>query len=320
MKIGNITLKSNVFLAPMAGVTNLPFRKLCIKEGCALAFSEMVSAKALSFEDVKTKDLMATDEEDEPSAIQLFGRDPDLLADVIARYVNDTPFKIIDLNAGCPAPKIVNNGEGSALMKDPILIGRLVEAAVKVARKPVTLKIRAGWDQEHINAVDVAKIAQESGASAVTVHGRTRDQFYGGNANWDIIAEVVDALSIPVIGNGDITSQEKARERMEQTGCHGVMIGRAAMGNPWIFADPSRTSATGSMRLEACRTFFQELLLSKPEKAALGEIRKHASWFTKGLRGSGEFRNRINQTQTVDEVFSCLFQYEEELNEDKNEK
>jgi tRNA-dihydrouridine synthase B len=276
----------------------------------------MVSAKALSYNDIKTNDLIVTSEADRPGAIQLFGSDPKILGEVIRRYVNETDFEIIDINAGCPAPKIVKNGEGSALMKTPMVIGQLLEAAVKATSKPVTLKIRAGWDQEHINAKEVGKIAQESGASAVTVHGRTRDQFYAGHADWNIIKEVKEALIIPVIGNGDVDSLLKAKERMTATGCDGVMIGRAAMGNPWIFNNHRTKPVSGALRLDTCRIFFQELLELKPEQAALGEIRKHASWFTKGLRGSGEFRSNINKTQTIEDVFSCIRHYEDMIQED----
>ena len=319
MKIGNIVLKNNIFLAPMAGVTNLPFRKLCLKEGCGLAFSEMVSAKALSYEDIKTNDLIVTSPEDRPCGIQLFGKEPEILADVIRRYVNETDFEIIDINAGCPAPKIVKNGEGSALMKTPELIGRLLEAATKATDKPVTLKIRAGWDQGSINAVQIGKIAQEAGASALTIHGRTRDQFYAGRADWDIIKEVKEILDIPVIGNGDVHSLQDAQRMKHLTGCDGVMIGRAAMGNPWIFNE-EEAEVLPLVRLETCKDFFMELLETRPEKVALGEIRKHASWFTKGLRGSGEFRNQINKTQTVQEVLTVIKIYKDELKMEKMEK
>lgn len=320
MKIGNVALQNNIFLAPMAGVTNLPFRKLCIREGCGLTYTEMISAKALSYEDIKTNDLMKTSPQDRPCGIQIFGSDPLIFQDVIRRYINDTDFEIIDINAGCPAPKIVKNGEGSALMKTPDLIGRLLEAAVKATDKAVTLKIRSGWDREHKNAVEVGRIAQEAGASAVSIHGRTRDEFYTGKADWEIIKELKEALDIPVIGNGDVDSQEKVQEMLDYTRCDGVMIGRAAMGNPWIFNKNREKPVPPLLRLETCRSFFQELLSYKPEKVALGEIRKHASWFTKGLRGSGEFRNEINQTHTVEDVLQCISRYEKELKEDEFQK
>jgi len=234
LKIGNVELRNQTVLAPMAGVTDLPFRLLCHEQGAGLLSMEMVSAKAISFHNKNTESLMEIDEKEHPIALQLFGSDPDLISEV-AKRIEERPFDILDINMGCPVPKVVNNGEGSALMKNPKLIGEIVEKTVKAIKKPVTIKIRKGFNDSLINAVEIAKIAEQSGAAAIAVHGRTREQYYSGKADWDIIRQVKEAVKIPVIGNGDVTSPEMAKAMLEQTGCDGVMIGRGAKGNPWIF-------------------------------------------------------------------------------------
>jgi len=310
LKIGDIEFKDKLFLAPMAGVTNLPFRLMCVEEGCRLTYTEMVSAKALYYNDKKTLELLETTGEDRPCGVQIFGSDPHIIYDVIKTKINGMDFELIDINAGCPAPKIVKNGEGSALMKNPELMREILERAVEASDKPITLKIRAGWNEDQTNAVEIAKIAEEAGAAAVTVHGRTREQFYSGKADWEIIKKVKDSVAIPVIGNGDVDSRRSAQRMIESTGCDGVMIGRAALGNPWIFNSSQKEKVTDEQRIGKCRSYFIELLKSKPEKVALGEIRKHASWFTKGVRGSGDFRNKINKSICVDEVFELIEEYE----------
>ena len=236
MRIGTVEISHPVALGPMAGVTDLPFRRLCMEMGCGLLYTEMVSAKALSYHNKNTEPILETEDGEHPLAVQLFGSEPELLADM-AKKLEEGPYDIIDLNMGCPVPKVVNNHEGSALMKDPILAGKVIEAMAKAVKKPVTVKIRRGWDESSVNAVEIARIAQESGAAAVAVHGRTRQQYYSGKADWEIIRQVKEAVKIPVIGNGDITDASSAKKMMEETGCDGIMVARAAMGNPWIFSE-----------------------------------------------------------------------------------
>ena len=236
LQIGNVTLDNPVILAPMAGVSDLPFRLLCREMGAALVCMEMVSAKAIYYNNKNTDSLMEIHPEEVPASLQLFGSDPQILAEM-AKRIEERPFSILDLNMGCPVPKVVNNGEGSALTKDPKLVEQILTVLVKAINKPVTVKIRKGFDDDHVNAVEIAKIAEACGVAAVAVHGRTRAQYYSGQADWDIIAQVKDAVKIPVIGNGDVDSPEKAKAILEQTGCDGVMIGRAAEGNPWIFRE-----------------------------------------------------------------------------------
>ena len=234
LKIGNITLENNLVLAPMAGVTDLPFRVLCKEQGVGLICVEMVSAKAIAYHNRNTEALMTVDERERPVSLQLFGSDPDCISEV-AKSIEERPFSILDLNMGCPVPKVVRNGDGSALMKQPLLAGKIIEKTVKAIKKPVTVKIRKGFDDEHVNAVEMAKIAQESGAAAIAVHGRTREQYYSGKADWEIIAAVKDAVDIPVIGNGDLLTPQDVERMARETGCDGFMIGRGAQGNPWIF-------------------------------------------------------------------------------------
>ena len=244
LKIGDVSLKNNLILAPMAGVTDLPFRLLCKEQGAGLLCMEMVSAKAIYFNNKNTEELLTIDDREPPVSLQLFGSDPDIISEM-AKKIENRPFSILDINMGCPVPKVAGNGEGSALMKNPKLVEEIVSKTAKAIKKPVTVKIRKGFDDEHINAVEIARIAESAGAAAVAVHGRTREQYYSGKADWDIIRQVKEAVKIPVIGNGDVTSPEAARQLMETTGCDGIMIGRGAQGNPWIFRQILHWMETG---------------------------------------------------------------------------
>ena len=314
MKIGNVELKNAIALAPMAGVTDLPFRLLCKEQGCGLMYTEMVSAKAISFHNKNTISLMQIDPAEHPVSMQIFGSEPDLMAEV-AKSIEEQPFDILDINMGCPVPKVVNNGDGSALMKNPKLAGEIIEKTARAIKKPVTVKIRKGFDEEHVNAVEMAHIAQESGAAAVAVHGRTRSQFYSGKADWDIIRQVKEAVSIPVIGNGDILTAADVIAMQKQTGCDGFMIARGAEGNPWIFAQILHYFKTGE---ELPKPTFEEVtqmllrharmqLEFKGEYTGIREIRKHAAWYTSGYRNSSKLRGRINEVETYEQL-EALFQ------------
>ncbi len=311
--IGGVVLDNPFVLAPMAGVTDLPFRLLCRQWGAGLVCTEMVSAKAILFNNKKTFDLMRIREDERPVSLQLFGSDPDIISEA-AKRVEELPFDILDINMGCPVPKEVKNGDGAALMKDPLLAGRIVEKTAGAIKKPVTVKIRKGFDGEHVNAVEVARIARESGAAAVTVHGRTREQMYTGSADWDIIAAVKDALDIPVIGNGDVKTPEDAERMMKETGCDGVAIGRAARGNPFMFRDIKDYFDHGSYEgrpdaprlYEVIRDHLDMEVVEKGEYTAIREMRKHIAWYTASLPHSAAMRRRINEITDIGEMYALL--------------
>ena len=289
MKIGNVTLKNNVVAAPMAGVTDLPFRLLLKEQGAGLVCSEMVSAKAIYYNNKNTEALMLTDERERPFSLQLFGSEPELMADMVKK-IEGRPFDMIDINMGCPVPKVVNNGEGSALMKQPLLAGRMIEAMAKVTKKPVTVKMRKGFDDTCINAVEMAHIAQESGAAMVTVHGRTREQYYHGKADWDIIRQVKEAVSIPVIGNGDIDSPEAAQAIFRQTGCDGIMIGRGLQGNPWLISQILYGKQKPTLE-EVVAMILRHARMQiefSGEYLGIRQMRKHVAWYTTGYPGSSK--------------------------------
>lgn len=309
LKIGNVTLENNVILAPMAGVTDLPFRLLCKEQGAGLLCMEMVSAKAVHYNNKNTEALMEIHPDEQPVSLQLFGSEPAIMAETAAR-IEERPFAILDVNMGCPVPKVVNNHEGSALMKDPRLVGEIVAALVKAVKKPVTVKIRKGFDDEHVNAVEIAKIIEESGASAIAVHGRTREQYYSGKADWDIIRKVKEAVKIPVIGNGDVTDAVSAKKMMDETGCDGIMIGRASRGNPWIFKEITQYLDTGILperpSMEEVRnTILRHAALQlefKGEYTGIREMRKHVAWYTAGYPHSAKLRRMVNEMETFAEL------------------
>ena len=315
MKIGNVALENNVFLAPMAGVTDLPFRILCKEMGGGLVYSEMVSAKGILYDNKNTTELLEVDPKERPVAVQLFGSDPEILG-AMAKKIEEYPIDIIDVNMGCPAPKIVKNGEGSCLMKTPELVGKIVRSLVESQKKPVTIKFRKGFDEEHINAVEIAKIAEANGASAVAVHGRTREQFYSGKADWDIIRQVKEAVKIPVIGNGDVTSAESADAIMRETGCDGVMIGRGAQGNPWIFHQILHWMETGEHEAKPTLEEVKQMILKhaallvqeKGVYTGMREMRKHVAWYTTGYPHSAKLRARVNEITSLEELTGLLEQ------------
>ena len=311
LTIGNVTLDNNVILAPMAGVTDLPFRLLCRQQGVGLVCMEMVSAKAIYYNNKNTEELLSIHPGEMPASLQLFGSDPKILAQMAAE-VEERPFAILDFNMGCPVPKVVNNGEGSALMKQPKLVEQLLTGMVKAVKKPVTVKIRKGFDDDHINAVEIAKIAESCGVAAIAVHGRTRAQYYSGKADWDIIRQVKEAVSIPVIGNGDVDSPMRAKELIDQTGCDGVMIGRAAQGNPWIFRDTVHYLETGELLPPPSQEEKKAVILRhasllqehKGEYTAVREMRKHLAWYTAGMPRSARFRGMINTMETMEQLLA----------------
>lgn len=316
MKIGNVELQNNVFLAPMAGVTDLPFRLLCKEMGCGLVYSEMVSAKGILYENRNTTELLQVAAEERPAAVQLFGSDPEILG-AMAKKIEPYPIDIIDVNMGCPAPKIVKNGEGSCLMKTPELVGRIVKSLVESQSKPVTIKFRKGFDDAHINAVEIAKIAEANGAAAVAVHGRTREQYYSGKADWDIIKAVKAAVDIPVIGNGDIFTPQDAAHLLEHTGCDAIMVGRGAQGNPWIFKRILHYLDTGELlpeptaeeRVEKALRHARMLIAYKGEYIGVREMRKHIAWYMKGLPGAAELRGRLNTAEDLAQMEGLLRGY-----------
>ena len=309
MKIGSLELKNNVFLAPMAGVTDMPFRVICSEMGCGLVYSEMVSAKGLMYGSKNTEKLLSVDKRERPIAVQLFGSSPEILGKM-AKSLEDAAIDIIDVNMGCPAPKIVKNGEGSALMKTPALVGEIVRSVVESQKKPVTVKFRKGFDDGSINAVEIAEIAEANGASAVAVHGRTREQYYSGKADWDIIKEVKKSVSIPVIGNGDVFSPQDAENLFDYTGCDAVMIGRGAQGNPWIFRRITKYLETGEIlpppdageRMEVALRHLKMLVDFKGEYIGVREMRRHLSDYTKGMAGAAQMRGKINSASKLAEM------------------
>lgn len=309
LKIGNVTLENNVILAPMAGVTDLPFRLICKEQGAGLLCMEMVSAKAVHYNNKNTEGLMEIHPDEQPVSLQLFGSEPDVMAEAASK-IEEKPFAILDVNMGCPVPKVVNNHEGSALMKEPKLVGEIVSALVKAIKKPVTVKIRKGFDDDNINAVEIAKIIEASGAAAIAVHGRTREQYYSGKADWDIIRQVKEAVSIPVIGNGDVTDAFSAKKLMDETGCDGIMIGRACRGNPWIFREVTQYLDTGIIperptRQEVCDTILKHARLQleyKGEYTAVREMRKHVAWYTAGYPHSAKLRQMVNEIESIAEL------------------
>ncbi len=313
LKIGKVTLPNNLILAPMAGVTDLPFRLLCSRQGVGLCCMEMVSAKAILYKNKNTESLLEIHRDEGPVSLQLFGSDPKILSEM-AKKIEERPFSVLDINMGCPVPKVVNNGEGSALMKNPKLVEEIVSSVVKAVQKPVTVKIRKGFDEEHVNAVEIAKIAEAAGAAAVAVHGRTREQYYAGAADWEIIAKVKEALTIPVIGNGDVTDGQSAERLLTQTGCDGVMIGRAARGNPWIFSQVAAYLEDGTVLPkpdieEVKKTILEHARLqleTKGEYTGIREMRKHVSWYTTGYPNSARLRQVVNLTESFEELCALV--------------
>ena len=313
LKIGNVELENPLVLAPMAGVTDLPFRLLCKEQGVGLICMEMISAKAIYYRNKNTESLLEIHPQETPVSMQLFGSDADIMSEM-AKKIEERPFSILDINMGCPVPKVVNNGEGSALMKNPKLVREIVSKMSKAISKPVTVKIRKGFDEEHVNAVEIAKIAEDAGAAAIAVHGRTREQYYSGKADWEIIAKVKDAVSIPVIGNGDVTDTDSALRMMKETRCDGVMIGRAVQGNPWIFREILSQINEGIVlprpTMEEMRdTIIRHAKLQleyKGEYTAIREMRKHVSWYTTGLPNSAKFRKSVNEMETMEELIETV--------------
>lgn len=313
LTIGNIELSNRYILAPMAGVTDLPFRLLCKEQGAGLLCMEMISAKALRYNNRNTKELLEIDPKEYPVSLQLFGSEPDIMAEQ-AKRIEELPFQILDINMGCPVPKVVKNGEGAALMKNPGLVYDIVHKVSRAIEKPVTVKIRKGFDDDQVNAVEIAKIVEEAGGAAVAVHGRTREQYYSGCADWEIIRRVKDAVSIPVIGNGDVTSGQRALDMLEQTGCDGVMIGRGCQGNPWIFRELLEYEETGRIPERPSKSQIRDIMLRharlqmefKGDYLGIREMRKHVAWYTKGMEGSAKLRDEINKVENYEELEKLL--------------
>ena len=318
LRIGNVELDNPFILAPMAGVTDLPFRLLCREQGAGLLCMEMVSAKAIHFGNKNTRALMEIHPQEKAVSLQLFGSDPDLMAEIAAQ-IEEEPFDILDINMGCPVPKVVNNGEGSALLKNPALVREIVTKVSRAIKKPLTVKIRKGFDDTCVNAVEIARILEDSGAAAVAVHGRTREQYYSGRADWDIIRQVKEAVSIPVIGNGDVDSPEKAEAMFRETGCDGVMIGRASRGNPWIFHQLNTYFESGKVEKKPELSEVKDMILrhasllleKKGAYTGMREMRKHVAWYTAGYPRSARLRQAINEIESLEGLKELLEQWRE---------
>lgn len=307
--IGNVKLDGNLILAPMAGVTDLPFRMLCKEQGASLVYTEMISAKGIYYNNKNTGKLWETDASERPVSLQLFGSDPDLMADMAAK-IEDKDFDIYDINMGCPVPKVVNNGEGSALMNNPKLAGEIIEKMTKAVKKPVTVKFRKGFGKDDNTAVEFAKVAEAAGAAAIAVHGRTREQYYQGKADWDVIRDVKNAVSIPVIGNGDLFTPEDVKNMYEHTGVDGFMFGRGVRGNPWLFKRTRVYLETGEIPVPPTPEEIMDMMirhgkmniLFKGEFTGMREMRKHAAWYTKGMKNSAQFREKCSYIETLDDL------------------
>ena len=307
--IGNVKLDGNLILAPMAGVTDLPFRMLCKEQGASLVYTEMISAKGIYYNNKNTGKLWETDASERPVSLQLFGSDPDLMADMAAK-IEDKDFDIYDINMGCPVPKVVNNGEGSALMNNPKLAGEIIEKMTKAVKKPVTVKFRKGFGKDDNTAVEFAKVAEAAGAAAIAVHGRTREQYYQGKADWDVIRDVKNAVSIPVIGNGDLFTPEDVKNMYEHTGVDGFMFGRGVRGNPWLFKRTRVYLETGEILVPPTPEEIMDMMIRhgkmnisfKGEFTGMREMRKHAAWYTKGMKNSAQFREKCSYIETLDDL------------------
>ncbi len=320
MKIGNVTIGGNVILAPMAGVTDLPFRVLCKEKGADLIYTEMVSAKGIYYDNKNTESLLQVLDEERPVALQLFGSDPTLMAEM-AKKIEHRNFDILDINMGCPVPKVVNNMEGSALLTNPKLVGQIVKSVSSAIEKPLTIKIRKGFGKDECNAVEIAKIIEDNGGAAVAIHGRTREQYYTGEADWEAIARVKEAVSIPVFGNGDVTSPELAKKMLEYTGCDAVMVARGVRGNPWLFRQIKDYLATGKYEEkpsieEVVATIKRHARLQaqyKGEYLGVREMRKHVAWYTTGYHDSARLRQKVNEVESLVALDELLDQYLESL-------
>ncbi|WP_446898044.1 tRNA dihydrouridine synthase DusB [Clostridium sp. LBM24168] len=320
MQIGNLQIKNNVFLAPMAGVTDIAFRELCREQGCGLTYTEMVSSKALFYGSERTKNMFIISEKESPAAVQIFGSDPSIMARTCDYFNRISNICIIDINMGCPAPKIVKSGDGSALMKDPELAEAIVKEVKRASLKPVTVKMRIGFDFEHINAIDFAKRMEQAGADAITVHGRTSKQMYTGEADWDIISQVKKGVNVPVIGNGDIMTAQEAESKLNISKCDGIMIGRGALGNPWIFKQIQQKRSkieveypTNTEKIDMCLKHYRRAVYYKGNKKALLEMRKHIGWYLKGIKGSKEIKDKINYEKDTENVIEILNIYRKSL-------